>query len=203
MSQVAPSYAPVKVKSAHGSEIEFRPITLGDLDSACEFYEAMPEQDRHYLRFDVTQRSEVERRIGLNEEWGKLRRLVALEEGCIVATGVIELHDAGWMKHIAEMRLIVGREHRQKGLGRMMAAELFKIAAQEKVEEIIVQMMLPQEAAYGIFKRLGFRDEIVLKKQVRDLTGELQDLRIMRCALKTLWLEMQNFVEHFDLQRHR
>ncbi len=202
MSQPANAYRPVRATLSGGSKIEFRAIARGDLDEACRFYKDLPEQDRKYLRFDVTDREAVDQRIRLNERWGKLRRLVAVEKGRIIGTGVLELHE-GWKGHVAEMRLIVGQDQRRKGLAKLIAGELFKIAAAEQVEEIVVQMMQPQDAAHGIFKRLGFRDEIVLRDHVRDQTGAKQDLRIMRCPLKTLWQEMENFAEHYDTRRHR
>ncbi len=204
MSRALSSHAPVILQvPGYEKGLEFRPIGMDDLNAACEFFTAMPEQDRNYLPFDVTDRETIERRIRAIEEWRNLRRLVALDEGRIVATGTILLHDPGWMRHVAEMRLIVGGEHRKRGIGKRLAAELFKIAATEQVEEIVVQMMLPQDAAYGIFKRLGFRDEVVMEKHVKDLHGNPQDLRIMCCGLKTLWKEMEGYVEDLDTRRHR
>ncbi len=62
-------------------------------------------------------------------------------------------------------------------------------------------MMRPQKAARSIFRKLGFRQEVVLPDYVKDLGGTKQDLILMRCDLEALWREMEDFVASGDWQR--
>ena len=101
------------------------------------------------------------------------------------------------------MRLIVARPYRRKGLGMLMARELYSLAAHSKVEEIVAKMMRPQVAARSIFRRLGFREETVLPDYVKDRHGHRQDLILMRCDLKALWSELEDFIATRDFQRTR
>jgi L-amino acid N-acyltransferase YncA len=84
-----------------------------------------------------------------------------------------------------------------------MARELYGLAASARVEEIIVKMMRPQKAARSIFRKLGFREEVLLPDYVRDLNGKKQDMILMRCDLEALWQEMEDFLASGDWQRTR
>jgi len=186
-----------------GAKISIRPIELADLDAAYNFFQAMPREDRNYLRFDITNKSILADRIRQAVTGVDRKRLIALVDGKIAATGILEFQSEGWTRDVAEMRLIVGRDYRRKGLGKLMARELFMLCAREKVEEILVQMMRPQKAARSIMKRLGFREEHVLKNYARDFAGNKQDLILMRCKLADLWREMESHVQEFDWQQYR
>jgi L-amino acid N-acyltransferase YncA len=120
-----------------------------------------------------------------------------------VADGSLERSPEEWKKHVGELRLIVAQPYKRKGLGRLMARELFLLAASAKMEEILVRMMRPQKAARSIFHRLGFRQEVVLPDYVVDLKGEKQDMILMRCDLEALWREMEDSLATDDWERTR
>ncbi|MCP4548184.1 MAG: GNAT family N-acetyltransferase [bacterium] len=186
-----------------GADVVIRPIELTDIDATYSFFSTLSKADRNYLRFDVTKRSEIENRIRAIEGSDNLNRLIVLVGNQVIATGVLELQSDHWKRHVAEMRMIIGRKFRRKGLGKLIARELFMLAMRKKVEEIVVQLMRPQMAAYSIVKGLGFKEEAVLKDYVRDLDGKKQDLIVMHCDMKTLWQEMEHYVTELDWQRHR
>ena len=97
----------------------------------------------------------------------------------------------------------MARDYRRKGLGALMARELYSIAAEAKVEEIMVKMMRPQKAARSIFRKLGFHEETLLPDHVKDRRGHKQDLIVMRCDLEGLWDELEAFIVTSDFQRTR
>jgi ribosomal protein S18 acetylase RimI-like enzyme len=134
---------------------------------------------------------------------GNVKRLVAVAGDRIVADAALELGSGGWEEHVAELRLIVSGAFRRKGLGRLMARELYSIAARVGVEEVIVKMMRPQVAARSIFRRLGFREETLLPDYVKDVKGERHDLILMRCDLEGLWQKLEDFIAVGDWQRVR
>ncbi len=185
-----------------GTEVLIRPLTREDLDSSYAFFQGLPEEDRKYLRVDVDRRDVVERRIR-DIDAGKVKRLVALVNDQIVADGALELAGHDWTCHVGELRLIVARPFQRKGLGMLMARELYALAASEKVEQLLVSMARPQVAARSIFRRLGFREEIVLPDHVKDRSGKSQDLILMRCDLEAMWRELETFFADSDWQRAR
>ncbi len=191
-----------KVKLKDGREVLIREMRQDDTDRSLAFFLALPKEDVTYLRRNVTRREVVEQRIRSMVS-DRIVRLVAVAGDEIVADGALELEAQGWSEHLAEIRLVVARPYQRKGLGTLMARELYLLAASKKVEEIIVKIMGPQEGVQNIFKRLGFHPEAVLHHYVKDISGAKQDLVVMRCDLEELWQKLDDHTLDSDWQRSR
>jgi L-amino acid N-acyltransferase YncA len=191
-----------RVRLKNGAEVVIRPQRKGDLDQLFEFFRTMPDRDKRFLRYDVSKRAVLEDRFRATRT-GRVKRLVAVVEDQIAADGVLELEGHGWKEHVGELRLFVSRGYRRKGLGMLMARELYKLASRAKVEEVVVKMMRPQIAARKIFRRLGFHEEVVLPDYVKDRGGRVQDLIVMRCDLASLWQLLEDYFAASDWQRTR
>ncbi len=185
-----------------GRQAIIRTMRKDDLDESLDFFQALPADDRKYLRRDATKREVVAERINAMKS-GRVKRLVAVLDNEIIADGSLELEILERKKHIGEIRLIVARPFQRKGLGTLMSRELYLLAARKRVEEIIVKMMRPQTAAISIFRRLGFSEDTTLADSVEDLSGLKQDLIVMRCDLKALMKEMEDHLVESDWQRTR
>lgn len=177
-----------------------RPLTTNDIDKSFQFFSQLPKEDREYLRVDVTKRELVAERIR-NMQEKNVRRFIALDGDQIVADATLELEGVGWKKHVAEIRIIIAHQYQRKGLGMIMANELYLQAQKENVEELVVKMMKPQTAAISIFHKLGFHHDTVLSEYVRDQNGHKQDLIIMRCSIKELWDELEDYFYEKDMRR--
>jgi L-amino acid N-acyltransferase YncA len=191
-----------ELKLKDGTRVLIRPMTSDDLAASLAFFQALPAEDRAYLRHDVYDREVVLERIRAMEA-GRVKRLVAVVGDRIVADAALELESRGWKEHVAELRLIVAHDYQRKGLGLLMARELYSAATEAKIEEIIVKMMRPQVAARSIFRKLGFHEETLLPDYVKDAKGRKQDLILMRCDLEALWSELEDFIATRDWQRMR
>jgi len=185
-----------------GSDVVFRNLIPDDVKNSIAFFQSLPDADRIYLRNDVMDANVVRSRI---QEMERNREivLVAISGDAIVADGSLELEAHGWKKHLGEIRLVVAPTHQRKGLGMCLARELYFLAASERVQEIIVKMMRPQLGAQKIFNRLGFKEEMVLPRYVKDLKGHHQDLIIMRCDLKALWQQLEDYFVETDWERRK
>ena len=185
-----------------GSDVVLRNLIPDDVKNSIAFFQSLPDADRIYLRNDVMDANVVRRRI---QEMERNREivLVAISGDAIVADGSLELEAHGWKKHLGEIRLVVAPSHQRKGLGMCLARELYFQAASEKVQEIIVKMMRPQLGAQKIFNRLGFKEEMTLPRYVKDLNGHHQDLIIMRCDLKALWQQLEDYFVETDWERRK
>lgn len=185
-----------------GSDVLICDMGTDDIDRSLAFFRGLPGEDRMYLRADVTDREIVKQRIGAIEA-SKIVRLVAIVDEQIVADGSLESEGRGWKEHIAELRMIVGHAFQRRGLGMLMARELYYIAASKKVEEIVAKFMAPQVGAQNILTKLGFHQEAVFHDYVKDTNGYKQDLVIMRCNLEALWQKLEAQLGHSDWQRTR
>jgi len=184
------------------TKVTIRELQIKDLDRLMKFYSGLPLEDRKYLRIDVTNRGVVQQRIELTKE-GNVFRLIALHNDEIVADGALELSGEEWRKHQGELRVIVARPFQHKGLGMIMVRELYFLAVEKNVDQAVVKMMRPQVAAQRIFRKLGFREELLIPDYVRDIAGKKQDLIIMVCNIKELWKELEHFYSDSDWQRCR
>lgn len=190
------------VRLKDGTEIVLRPLKKKDRNRLTAFFKSLPKEDRIYLRVDVTDKETI-KQIIKSSKLGDSKRIIALDKDNIVADGLLELEKRKWKKHFGEIRLLVSKTYRRKGLGMLLARELYLLAISEKVEEIIVKMMKPQVAAINIFKRMGFKQEAVLPDYVKDLEGATRDLIIMRCDVNEMWKELEEYLEDSDWQRTR
>jgi RimJ/RimL family protein N-acetyltransferase len=191
-----------RVSLKEGGEVLIRNMRPKDVDMSFDFFCQLPEDDRRYLRVDVTKRELVERRT-TELDSGRVDRLVAVADDRIVADGSLELQGHGWGDSIGEIRLMVARSHQHLGLGTLLARELYYLGMQHKLDRIVVRVMRPQSRAHRIMKRLGFKEEFLIPEHVRDQDGAWQDLIIMRCNLDELWNEMESLVEASDWRWHR
>lgn len=191
-----------KVKLKDGTEIVIRELTLDDLEKSVAFFQTLPREDRVYLRVDVTKRENVEQRIK-RMQIDNVHRFVAVAGDRIVADGALEMEAEEWEQHMAELRLIVAHDFQRKGLGLLMARELFTLAASKNVEEVVARFMAPQKAARNVLEKLGFHQDTVLHDYVRDIDGNKRDLVLMRCDLKSLWEKLEDYIANFDWKRTR
>ena len=155
-----------------------------------------------YLRRDITDKETVKKIIKTSKS-GENPKIIALDKNIIIAYGLLELDNRHWKKNSAELRLLISKDYRRKGLGMLIARELYSLAISKKVEEIIVKMMRPQKAAISIFNRLKFKQEAVITDYVMDLDGKKQDLIIMCCDVNEMWKELEEYLEDSDWQRSR
>jgi len=185
-----------------GTKVTIRNLTVEDLDRLMSFYQSLPEEDKKYLRVDVTNRNIVKQRIEFAEA-GDIFRIIALKGDSIIADGALELTTEEWRRHQGELRVIVAEEFRRKGVGMIIMREIYFLAIEKKVEKVVAKMMKPQVAARTICKTLGFHEELVIPDYVKDQTGKSQDLVIMTCDIQELWKELDQFYMDSDWERCR
>ena len=191
-----------KVALKDGLELTVRELAPKDLEKLMDFYISLPKNDRKYLRIDVTDKEIVKNRIkdAVNK---KDIRLSVNKGDYIIATGALEFHPDDWRKKLAELRIIVARKYQRKGVGSMLARELYHKAAENGVNKLVVKMMKPQINAQNMVRKLGFRQKRTIPDYVMDQYGKPQDLVIMTCDMKDFWREIELEYRDSDWRRCR
>jgi len=189
-------------KLKDGTEVRIRKLVVEDLDRLMEFFQDLPLEDRKYLKFDVTDRKAVAKRLR-RVETGDDIRIIAIHGGVVVASGVVELSGEAWSKHQGEIRVIIARPFQKRGLGTIMIRELYFISVQNNLKTIVAKMMRPQVGAQKIFRSLGFREDSLMPDFVKDIKGDSQDLIVMTCDIKDLWKQLDRAFSESDWQRCR
>jgi L-amino acid N-acyltransferase YncA len=175
-----------------GTAVTIRESILDDLDQTVEFFRLLPASEGWYLRVDPTSRESVDKRIrqGLA---GDLYRVVALVEEKIVGIGALEFARDPSRAHVSELRCIVAREYRHKGLGGLMMRELLAAAQKRKVEKVMVRLAASQIDGRKICEQLGLHLDAVIGKRIKDSRGNYEDLIVMSCTLDEMWRELTDF----------
>ncbi len=191
-----------KMTLKDGTEITIRELTLDDLENLMKFFTSLPLKDQQYLRIDVTNKEIVKTRIS-DALHKKDIRLAVLHNDQIIATGALELSHDDWRRNQGELRLIVAHDYQHKGIGLMLARELYYLAVENGVKKLVVKMMKKQKSARNLVKKLGFSHEVIIPDYVTDKSEKLQDLVIMTCDMKDFWKELEHIYQASDWMRCR
>lgn len=162
-----------------GQEIEFRDMRTGDTDALLLFVRSVPRHDLMFLPTDITG---IEGLNGWVDEMlmGLSRVILAVGPNGILGFSSVVHSASPWMRHIAELRVVVGQSVRGSGLGRELIVQAFRAATTVGVQRITAQMTFDQLSAIRIFRELGFSPLAVLPDQVIDQDNTTFDLLIMR-----------------------
>lgn len=167
------------------TEVEVRALAAGDADDLRAFFQQVPEGDRTFFREDVLAPGVVERWV---DDPGQ-HRSIALVDGAIVGH-VAVIHGVGWSRHVGEVRLVVGPDHRGEGLGRLLAQRAVVEAVEMGVSKLVVDVAAEQTATVAMFSKLGFEAEALFKDHVRDQAGATHDLLVLAHFVEPLWSAM-------------
>jgi RimJ/RimL family protein N-acetyltransferase len=182
---------------ADGTPVSLREPTMEDIERLQRFYGTLSPMDRFYLRCDMTQRERVQHRIQQNDS-GNVCRINAFAGEDIIGDAALEIHGAPWRKRLAEVRVMVQSYYRRLGLGALLAKEVFRLAQEGEIEEIVVRIATDQSSARKIFDRLGFHVDRVLADHMLDPTGKSHSVVLMRCTIDDVWLALHDFYESCD-----
>lgn len=174
-----------------------RPSLEGKLK---KFMKELPSSERVYFRDDVSD-PEVIRQWSQVIDLDRVIPLVAMDvEEKIVANWTLHQREHGWTRHHGQIRGIVSRKWRQKGLGTKMVHELLRIASSTEIERVVIELVEPQKELLERYKRIGFKTDAVLKDWVKDFSGRYNDVHILSTQLEPAWQKMENLI--FDYGTH-
>ncbi len=176
-----------------GSTISIRAMTRHDVDVIYEFFQHIPEEDRLFLKHDVADKKVI-------AQWAKeldyniaLPLLAFDKYNKIIGDATLHMEDYGWSRHIGEIRIVVARAWRSKGVGLALLKEIFMAAVEKKLSKIVAQMAADQKGAIKVFEKLGFTKEAELKHHIIDLKGQTHSLIIMSNDVKEAVKSMEAY----------
>jgi RimJ/RimL family protein N-acetyltransferase len=187
------------LKLKGGTRVLIRPLTKQDGPALLAFFTGLPDEDRLFLKEDVTKKEVIDRWIEeLN--FNKVLPIVAEKNSAIIGDATLHFNSYGWQRHMAEIRCVVSREHQRKGLGTALMRELVSHAIEKGVTKISATMMNTQKSAQKAFEKLGFRKEAELKGFVADIRGKTHNLVVMVNDVSDLWEKMEDLILLYDIR---
>jgi L-amino acid N-acyltransferase YncA len=190
---------PKTIQLKDGTQIVIRPLTKQDGPALQKFFAAVPEDDRLFLKEDVTKKETIDQWIkGL--DFDAVLPMVAEKEDAILGDATLHFRRYRWQRHMAEIRCVVAREYQKKGLGTALMRELVSVAEQKNVSKIQANIMDDQKSAHKAFLRLGFRKEAELKDFLMDQNGRTHNLILMVNDVSEMWKKMEDLLILHDVK---
>ena len=160
--------------------MEIQPVRVEQRQALMDFATRIPDRDRSLLDAPLLSQVAV---AGWTQAVPE-RRLAAVDADGGVVGLVTVVRGVGWSSHVADMRVIVDPAHRGAGVGRHLAGEGVELARSLGMTKVMIEVMAGNAGAIAMLAALGFAEEARLRGQVRDGTGQMQDL-----VLLSRWLD--------------
>lgn len=175
---------PKRVVLKDGSACLLRPLEIADEKDFYEFFQAVPERERLFIKHRVTDRRVIRhwcRQIDL----GRNFPLLAVVGDRIVGDATLHQQLGGWKRHIGRLSVLVHPQVRGRGLGRALVAEMIQVARELGLERLEAEFLGDQEVGMKLFALLGFSHLLRLENYVKDMQAVAHDYVLMGLNLKT------------------
>lgn len=159
-------------------QVTFRLMKPDDREAVLRFVKSLPEEDLFYLINDVRDPAGMNRWIeGIENHTATT--VLAEADGTLLGYGILRGGQLRWTRHLGEIRVMVVPEARGRGLGKVLAKEVFAVGHEMGLRRIIARLTSKQTSARHLFHRLGFHPEAVLADCVIDNDGRTHDMVFM------------------------
>ena len=174
---------PKEVCLRDGSRILVKALETGDEQALLEFFLRIPEEERFFLKEDVTAPDVVHRWVG-ERDFRRALALLALDGSRIVADAVLIRRRGNSRGHIGEIRVVVAPEYRDHGLGTALIRELCDIADDAGLEKVTFELVADREQeAIRAAEWLGFLRVATIEGGAVDPLGHHHDVVLMAMPL--------------------
>ena len=168
----------------NGEPVLFKVLVRDDEEAVRAFYHDIPDHEVEGFRDQVPD----PRTVGT---W--IRRLDQLQVLPLAAwngarTRIIGLASlnrlAGAYRHVAEIYVVVGADHRQLGLGSSLIKELIEIGTRQGLHFLEAKVLIENQLALRAFRQLGFEVKATLEGYFMTRDGKTKDVALMLKRLR-------------------
>ena len=174
---------PKKIVLKDKFQSTLRPWRKDDEKKFHEFFLAVPEQERMFIKHRVTE-PEVIRDWCQNIDLGRNFPLLAVADSKIVGAATLHQQLGGWKRHIGRVSVLVLPQYRGRGLARAMITEIVQLSRNLGLERLEAEFIGEQEAAVKMFALLGFSNLLRFEDYVKDMQAVSHDYILMGLSLK-------------------
>jgi GNAT superfamily N-acetyltransferase len=178
MQQLVSATYPKEVTLRDNTEVTLTPMVPSDWQLVGEFLSAIPDEDRLFLRHDISDPAIVERWCA-ELDYKHVFPLLAWVNGRVVADGTLNQDPGLWTAHLGKLRVLVHPEFRRLGLGSVITEELMSIATAQGLNKAVVECAAEQKDLIRFLGEEGFREAARLDGFVKDRKGADHTLVIL------------------------
>src|SRR5437762_10794600 len=175
---------PKEIKLKDGLKVALRPLRKDDEKDFHEFFLAVPEPERMFIKHRVTDAAVI-RDWCQNIDLGRNLPMLATTEGKIIGDVTLHQQLGGWKRHIGRVSVLVHPQFRGRGLAKALVHEIVEIARNIGLEKLEAEFIGGQETAIKMFGLLGFATLVRLPDYVRDMKAISHDYVLMGLGLET------------------
>ena len=175
---------PKEIKLKDGLKVALRPLRKDDEKNFHEFFLAVPERERMFIKHRVTDAAVI-RDWCQNIDLGRNLPMLASTDGKIIGDVTLHQQLGGWKRHIGRVSILVHQKFRGRGLAKAMVIEMVDIARQVGLERLEAEFIGQQATAIKMFAMLGFSELMRAPGYVKDMQAIKHDYVLMGLDLKT------------------
>ncbi|MGB3340328.1 MAG: GNAT family N-acetyltransferase [bacterium] len=177
-----------------GEKVILRPMLKEDEKKLHAFFLRLPEKDRLFLKNDVTD-PKVIRSWAEKLNYEHVTPILAEIDERIIGDATLHRLTTEEIPDIGEIRIVVDKDFRRRGLGTRLAKEIYYLALSMKMNKLIAEVVEDQDHLIKTCHSLGFRKDKVLKDKAIDLHGEKHNLVIMSEDVDALWKTIKDLID--------
>lgn len=152
-------YPPKRSILINGDAVLFKLLQKSDGEALKDFFSQVTDNEAETLRDDVKHPDTVARWVA-NLNYQKVLPLVSWDEAEEGIVGVSSLHlMSGVYRHIADVRILVGKGYRRLGLGSAMIKELIDVGNRLGLYFLRAEILMENQLAVKAFRQLGFESK--------------------------------------------
>jgi GNAT superfamily N-acetyltransferase len=175
---------PKDIQLKDKSTVTLRPLRRQDEKKFHEFFQAVPEQERMFIKHRVTDLAVISDWCQ-NIDLGRNLPLLAVSGDKIIGDATLHQQLGGWKRHIGRVSVLVHPEHRGRGLATALVNEIVEISRNIGLEKVEAEFIGEQEAAIHMFAMLGFSNLVRMENYVKDMQAITHDYVLMGLDLTT------------------
>jgi L-amino acid N-acyltransferase YncA len=167
-----------------GTRVLLRPLTHEDREALIAFYADVGPDELIYFRSNVHDTQLVGSWVD-ELDYDKVFPLLAVVGDRIVGNTTLYFNQ-GYKRHIAEVRIYLAKEFRQRSLGTRMLQGLIDIARRRSLLMLEVHVIHDQTNIIRAFHNAGFVTKYILEDGYMLPDGELRDVDYMVKWLRSI-----------------
>lgn len=164
-----------------GTRVLIRPLTPEDKNALVAFFGAVTSEDERFMRGSVRDPQMI---AGWAEhvDYTKVLPMVAMVNDKIIGDATLHFR-TGSERHIADVRIFLGKEYRKCGLGTSILRTMIEVAKKQGLQQLVAKIVADQVTTIKAFQHLGFRSQAVLPDFHMMPDGETHDVNMLILTL--------------------